>query len=86
MKLFHHSSPSGLASTPPQLASLGGWAQKGVNIIIISTAFMDNTLTISMTSNNLFRKALATIALISIAAGEVIGGATFGFFGHLTAK
>jgi len=24
--------------------------------------------------------------LISIAAGEVIGGATFGFFGHLTAK
>jgi len=32
------------------------------------------------------RKALATIALISIAAGEVIGGATFGFFGHLTAK
>ena len=47
---------------------------------------MDNTQTISMTSNNLFRKALATIALISIAAGEVIGGATFGFFGHLTAK
>merc|ERR1719411_1436437 len=32
------------------------------------------------------RKALATIALISIAAGEGIGGATFGFFGHLTAK
>jgi len=32
------------------------------------------------------RKALATIALISIAAGEVIGGATFGFFGHLTSR
>ena len=92
MKLFHHSSPSGPGSTPHQLASLGGWAQTGGKILIIipsliiSTALVDNTLTISITSNNLFRKALATIALISIAAGEVIGGATFGFFGHLTAK
>lgn len=32
------------------------------------------------------RKALATIVLISIAAGEVIGGSVFGFFGHLTTR
>jgi len=32
------------------------------------------------------RKALATICMIFIAAGEVLGGAVFGFFGHLTAK
>ena len=48
-----------------------------IMIMIMAILFM----TISST-----RKALATIALISIAAGEVIGGATFGFFGHLTAK
>jgi len=32
------------------------------------------------------RKALATICMIFIAAGEVLGGAVFGFFGHLTAR
>jgi len=32
------------------------------------------------------RKALATIALIAISSGEVLGGAVFGFFGHLTAR
>jgi len=32
------------------------------------------------------RKALATICMIFIAAGEVLGGAVFGFFGHLTTR
>ena len=32
------------------------------------------------------RKALATIAMITVAAGEVIGGAVFGFLGHLTTR
>ena len=32
------------------------------------------------------RKALATICMIFIAVGEVLGGAVFGFFGHLTTK
>ena len=32
------------------------------------------------------RKALATICMIFIAAGEVLGGSVFGFFGHLTTK
>jgi len=32
------------------------------------------------------RKALATICMIFIAAGEVLGGAIFGFLGHLTTK
>lgn len=32
------------------------------------------------------RKALATVCMIFIAAGEVLGGAIFGFFGHLTTK
>ncbi len=51
-------------------------------ILFMTISFMAILImTISST-----RKALATIALISIAAGEVIGGATFGFFGHLTAK
>jgi len=32
------------------------------------------------------RKALATICMIFIAAGEVLGGAIFGFLGHLTTR
>jgi len=32
------------------------------------------------------RKALATICMIFIAAGEVLGGAVFGFLGHITTK
>merc|ERR1719244_1199800 len=32
------------------------------------------------------RKALATICMIAVAAGEVVGGAIFGFLGHLTTR
>ena len=92
---FHPSSQSGLVSTPPLLDFLGGSEQKGdkisigiiMNILIImtilTTIIIMTIMTIIITTT---RKALATIALISIAAGEVIGGATFGFFGRLTSR
>merc|ERR1719319_1174058 len=68
------------------------------DMLLLSTTFFYTGLQLSIwsgvfpTSVGFFgglgkdRKALATIALIAISSGEVLGGAVFGFFGHLTAR